>query len=118
MTGGPLPLPGRRQKNVAGPPLIRHARQRDGRVQAWRRRRRLLTLGSGLVFVGLSALFSSRAQGAFTAQTSNGGTTLSAAQLDAWVPTTVTTSMAFCYDIAGNRIKRADTSTALSVTKL
>ncbi|MFN8078079.1 MAG: fibronectin type III domain-containing protein [Kineosporiaceae bacterium] len=44
------------------------------------------------MFVGLSALFSSRAQGAFTAQTSNGGTTLSAAQLDAWVPTTVTTT--------------------------
>ncbi|MBK7621525.1 MAG: fibronectin type III domain-containing protein [Kineosporiaceae bacterium] len=51
-----------------------------------------MVVGGALLFVGFAALFSSQVQGAFTAQTSNGGTALSAAQLDPWIPTSVTTT--------------------------
>ncbi|MFN8079041.1 MAG: hypothetical protein U0Q19_05700 [Kineosporiaceae bacterium] len=49
-------------------------------------------MGAALIFLGFAALFSSQVQGAFTAQTGNSGTALSAAQLDPWIPTAVTTS--------------------------
>ncbi|MBK8077313.1 MAG: fibronectin type III domain-containing protein [Kineosporiaceae bacterium] len=68
------------------------ASPRRARGTDTRPRRRLVAWGAGLAFLGLVALFSSPTQGAFTAQTSNGGTTLSSAQLDPWVPTSVTTT--------------------------
>ncbi len=45
-----------------------------------------------VALVAVAAMCSSTTQGAFSAQTSNAGTTLAAAQLDSWVPTAVSTS--------------------------
>ncbi|MFN8079042.1 MAG: fibronectin type III domain-containing protein [Kineosporiaceae bacterium] len=63
-----------------------HARRRRRRARA------RLAPWAGLAFLGVAAYFSAQAQGAFTAQTGNSGTALSAAQLDPWIPTAVTTS--------------------------
>ncbi|MBL8930298.1 MAG: fibronectin type III domain-containing protein, partial [Kineosporiaceae bacterium] len=49
-------------------------------------------LASGLMLAGFAAFFSSLTQAAFTATTANAGSALTAADLDAWIPTAVTTT--------------------------